>query len=149
MTRPDKPGKMGWWKNEHESPLRTMFWERRHLAGLAQSGLMSPKPAKAADPAILRAVKERMEADGLEGGLDLTYLEPLLFGGFLQWKAQLIGSCVASGGMRAWTTRALWEIVVLGQAEEMREVCNFDGLDLDAGGRDLLELEFDPKNEPS
>jgi hypothetical protein len=60
-----------------------------------------------------------MESHGIEQGLDLTYIEIAVFGDFLEWLRQLIGSCVASGEMRVSTCRMLWEVFILGELEEL------------------------------
>lgn len=48
----------------------------------------------------------------------LRSIYPVLFGQMPYWMAQIIGSCVASGWMRAVGTRILWEIAALGESEE-------------------------------
>lgn len=68
---------------------------------------------------MFNKIKTLMDEDGIDDGLDLTYIEKAAFGKFLEWLAQIIGSCVASGEMRISTTRTMWEVLVLGQLEEL------------------------------
>lgn len=115
-----QPGPMGWWLNENESPLRTRYVEKTYWEKLQASrpAQCTRHPAKDADPVLLRSLRERQAANGIEDGIDLTVLLTMLFGENFRWLRQLIGSCVASGGMRAAAIRSCWEIVILGQPEE-------------------------------
>lgn len=66
---------------------------------------------------LLAKIKALMANDGMTGGLDVTYIQPIVFGGFLQWLKQLIGSCVGSGSMRMITNRTIWEVFVFNDPE--------------------------------
>src|SRR5690606_14407943 len=63
-----------------------------------------------------------------EGSMDLRYVMLPIYGSIYEWKAQIIGSCVSSGGFRATVLRILCEIVLLGDLEEMLGA-DFDGPD--------------------
>lgn len=115
------PGPQGWWLNENESHYRTILAERREWEDIedkAPERVIRQEP-KTADPLILDMVKKDQEKRGIDDGVDLLALFLILFSMFPPWLRQLIGSCVASGGMRACTIRSLWEIVVLGEPEEL------------------------------
>lgn len=120
MPVKDKPGKMGWWLNENESPMRTKAIERRFWDefGSKNPARVARSEPKAADPLILTMVKEQQTKQNIGSGISLIALFLCILGQIPKWLAQIIGSCVASGGMRVCTIRSLWEIVVLGQPEE-------------------------------
>jgi hypothetical protein len=67
----------------------------------------------------MKLVKDLMAADGIVDGFSCRHVEKTVFGGFLAWLAQIIGSCVASGGARAWTRRTLIEAFLLNDPEEI------------------------------
>jgi hypothetical protein len=50
---------------------------------------------------------------------DLTLIDEMIYGKRLQWLPQKTGSCVVSNTFRPWTRRALFEVVVKGDAEEL------------------------------
>lgn len=68
---------------------------------------------------LFNKIVKLMDDLGMDEGLDLTFIEIAIYGSFLEWLRQLIGSCVASGEMRVSTTRMMWEIFVLGELEEL------------------------------
>ncbi len=114
------PGKQGWWRNESESIIRTRYFERIHWDELEDTApqRVTRRPAKAQDPEIMIQLRKAMKLDGMDAGVSLMALTRLLFGTYPPWKRQLIGSCVASGGMRVVTLRTLAEVVVLGEPGE-------------------------------
>ena len=50
---------------------------------------------------------------------DLTLIDFLVYSKRLSWLPQKTGSCVISNSLRPWVRRALWEVVVKGDAEEL------------------------------
>ncbi len=143
LTNSDSVGPMGWWVDEHESSLRTMAHENRILAEMQETApeRFGAEPvAKRRDEALVARMRQvtaqhfnrgftlytrdrsrswahNMTIEGA-GGMWLRSLEIILFGRTIPYRAQLIGSCVASGAMRALVMRMLAEIVVLGEPEE-------------------------------
>lgn len=113
------PGPMGWGE-EHLSADAKHSTEQRQFAALAEAAPLHVMRHEAKEPSqrVLKLIQDEMAKDGITGGFSARYIEPVVFGAFLTWLAQLIGSCVASGGMRAATRRMLIEIFLLGQAEE-------------------------------
>jgi hypothetical protein len=115
-----QPGPMGWWVDESDDPRRTLYRERIHwdaLAGKVPARCTRQSAKEVADPPLLTMLREKQKSQGMDDGVDLVLLLKMLFPGF-KWLRQLIGSCVASGGMRACTIRSVWEVVILGQPEE-------------------------------
>ncbi len=115
-----KPGPQGWWFDEHESVYQTIYRERLHWQQLEDKApaRCTRRPAKAANTELLQTVIEKQKERSIDAGIDLTVLLDILFGRDVLWRRQLIGSCVASGGMRACTHRSCWEVVILGEPEE-------------------------------
>lgn len=68
---------------------------------------------------LLTKVVDLMKSDGIDGGFSFLHLETAIFGSILPWLAQLIGSCVASGGRIVDTDRMLAEVFLLGDPEEI------------------------------
>jgi len=114
-------GPQGWWLDETNVDVqKTIKAEEAKLDELGQQvpSMMQARPAKGVNEAMLRGLKTRQGMDDITDGVDLRYLEQMAFGGqFLRWKAQLIGSCVASGAMRAIAARTLAELLIHGQLE--------------------------------
>lgn len=115
-----RPGPMGWGLPEHTMPARYLA-EQRQFSKFASErpAMYCRRDAKIANDTLMKRVEARMAEDGIEGGFDLRYLEMTLWGKQLQWLQQLIGSCVASGGMRAWTRRQMVEIFLFGSPETL------------------------------
>ena len=114
------PGPMGWGL-ENQTQAERMTSEKVAAERMAreQPSCMFEKPARAPqDSGILTKVMDLQKADGIEDGFAFHYLEKAVWGVFLTWLAQTIGSCVASGGMRAVFGRTMVEIFLLGQPEE-------------------------------
>lgn len=81
--------------------------------------MFAPRPAKAiTELAAWEKMRAAMAAANLsEKSIDLQFTSVPGFNKALVWLEQLIGSCVASGAMRALTMRMLAEVLILGQAE--------------------------------
>lgn len=60
----------------------------------------------------IEALHQEEELSYTEGSVDLRLVSKLLFGELYKWLAQIIGSCVESGGNRAWTFDQLWQILI-------------------------------------
>jgi hypothetical protein len=116
------PGQTGWWFNQYESAATTLYRERKHreyMEGRFPSHRLMRHEAKTDVHQVIHdKVKSLMQADGIEEGFGQRYLWKAVFGDYPRWLQQLIGSCVASGGMRACAMRSVAEIVLLGQPEE-------------------------------
>lgn len=121
MINNDIKGPEGWWLDEKNVDVqKTIKAEHAKLDELGQTvpAMLTARPPKAANSNAVKGLALLQEADGITAGVDLRYLEAMVFGGkFLDWRAQLIGSCVASGGMRAIALRTLAEILIHGQLE--------------------------------
>ena len=116
----DKPGPMGWGLEE-DKIQDTLYKEKKNFDQLAANkpkALMRTK-AKAFNNKTMELVKAEMAKDGIEGGFSCRYVEKVIFKEFFQWKAQLIGSCVASGAMRIMARRALIEVFLLMATEDI------------------------------
>ena len=113
------PGPMGWGEDTQTKEIRHAT-EQKQFAALAEAAPMHVMRHAAKEPSqrVLKLVQEEMAKDGMTGGFSARHIEAAVFGGFFPWLAQIIGSCVASGGMRAATRRTLIEIFLLGQSEE-------------------------------
>ena len=113
-----KPGPMGW--GVDSDSIKDKFnKERKAFERLATNKSLGRRPAKTVNERALQLVLKHMDEDGIEGGFSCRHLERAIFKRFLPWKRQLIGSCVASGGMRAMTRRTLAEVFLLMQREEL------------------------------
>lgn len=113
----DKPGPMGWGVDEDRLKV-----EQRLFGELSTDDpvLFSRNPIREPiSQRTLDAVKAEQAKDGIDGGISLRHIEPVVFGDKLTWLKQLIGSCVGSAGMRCTTRRMLWESFVLGDPEEI------------------------------
>ncbi len=113
----DKPGPMGW--GVDDSRVDT---EKRLAGELEERSpglLMRRAPKEPLDNELIQKVRDGMAADGMTGGMHLRYIEPIVFGVFLIYLRQLIGSCVASTAFRLGVIRMLWESFALGDAEEI------------------------------
>lgn len=114
------PGPMGW--GERTEMMATRYDnERRAFDALAnaQPRAMARRAPRTPNAALIALLRERMALDGQVSGFRCSYIEEVAFGAFLRWLAQLIGSCVASGNMRGWTWRALIEVLLLNDPEEL------------------------------
>lgn len=114
------PGPQGWWMNEADSEEDKLAMERARTEMLTEAapGRFCASTPGPVNQFFLDKVISAQKADGIESGFSFRHVEIAAFGAPLNWLAQLIGSCVASGGMRAWVARVLCEILILGQTEE-------------------------------
>lgn len=71
------------------------------------------------NPMMNRLRKLHDEAGYGSDSFDLTLMDYLVYGKRLGWLPQKTGSCVISNSLRPWVRRALWEVVVKGDAEEL------------------------------
>lgn len=70
-------------------------------------------------PAVLKKWTEFQKSKGrYEGSADWSLLDEFVWGKPLLWKPQIIGSCVVSNTFRAYHIRQMYQIVLLGRAEE-------------------------------
>jgi len=85
-------------------------------------------PREVINTDLLSQVKSIQNADGIDDGFSFIHLSIALFGEFLPWKKQLIGSCVASGDMRTTSYRMLAEVFLLNDPEQLPGV-DIEGTD--------------------
>lgn len=114
------PGPMGWWIYDTDAPERTLLTERRHwefMESMAPSRV-SRRAAKVVIKAVFDKVKALMDEAGIEDGWSWLLFFEAVLGGLPPWLRQIIGSCVASGGMRALCARTIAEVVLLGEPGE-------------------------------
>jgi len=114
------PGPMGWGESLMTEDAR-IVQEKKEFDILAdtQPAMMQYREARQPNAEKIKLVKDLMLADGITGGFSCRHVEKAVFGNFLAWLAQIIGSCVASGGARAWTRRTLIEAFLLNDPEEI------------------------------
>lgn len=114
------PGKMGWGvPSELEKTKVAKEKENFRILSEEAPMLVQAREAKPINQDKMAAFKDEMAKDGIDDGVCLIHLEPIVFGTFLTWLAQIIGSCVASGWMRAATRRMLAEVFILNDPEEL------------------------------
>lgn len=117
---PQPPGPMGWGTDDQSLTAKFIAEEKafdRLVASIPQCCYEKPAKDYTQSPIYQKAI-ELQQADGIEDGFSFRYLERALFGSQLTWLAQTIGSCVASGWMRAHFARCMAEITLIGQPEE-------------------------------
>jgi hypothetical protein len=114
------PGKMGWGEAVMLESQR-IDTEKRMYAMCQESFPEMFEPV--ADPDYnedrFNVVKKLMEADEIEEGFSFNHLEVAAYNNYLRWLAQIIGSCVASGGGRVCTHRMLAEVLLLNEPEQL------------------------------
>lgn len=77
------------------------------------------KAPRAPMPAMLEKWNEFQKSKGRhEGSNDLSLLDEFVFGKSLLFLPQIIGSCVMSNTLRPWVARFIWQIALLGDAQE-------------------------------
>lgn len=114
------PGPMGW--GEERDPIQQIVYnEKKHYEMLVEAQpLMSvarePKPA---NQVLLAKMKSSMQADGIEDGFSCLHIEEVIFEFWLDWLAQIIGSCVESGFLRGASWRTMIEVFLLNDPEEL------------------------------
>ena len=120
-----QPGKMGW-GTELFNEAQRLITERIGFAKLAmavdESYLFRHLPKTVVNTDLMTSVKRLMELDGIDisaGSFSFMHLERCIFGDIIPWRAQIIGSCVASGGMIATVGRCLVEAFLVQQPEQL------------------------------
>lgn len=117
----DLIGKMGWGEFDTDSSDRKLLIEQRRTEKLQKEAPQLFQPStKLTLPARLQAEMDKIREHYNQepGSFDLRWTSHLLFGEIYKWKAQLIGSCVGSGAMRACAFRMMAEIALLGEPEQ-------------------------------
>lgn len=120
-TEINNPGLMGWGL-DNETPDQKKLLERQEaevLASIAPAFCTQQEAKVPVNEGLLKKIVDLLTLDGFEDGYDLTYIAEAVYGEPLEWLAQIIGSCVASGGMRGWTYRSLHEVFLFGEFEEL------------------------------
>ena len=115
------PGKMGWGVDS-ETIQNKHSYERMTFGRIAESlpqFVARKDPKQVVNKVIYDKLIDLTKANGAEDGVDLRGIEFVTFGGWQNWLAQLIGSCVASGAMRVLTRRTMIETFVFGQFQEL------------------------------
>ena len=132
MPYTPQPGPMGWGTdNLTENELFTE--EARafdQLAALVPYQLMRQAAKQVVNQDLLNTVHRMIKDDGWDEGFTFRHLFKAIMQESPDWKAQLIGSCVASGDMRTTSYRMLSEVFLLNDPE------NLPGIDIE--GRDSL-----------
>lgn len=125
------PGPMGWWYDPHESVHTTLYRERVALEKGLEVAPNRYKPLVQNKPVnewLLKKYQEFQATFGIDEGFDSYLYLQMILGKVPKWVQQFIGSCVASGGMRAITMKSVTEITLLGDNEETLGQY-FDGTD--------------------
>jgi hypothetical protein len=111
---PDKSFNFGW-GTKNQTEQERLDAERRYFDQFANSRpdyVVRTAPKMVRNELLFAKVLSLQKEDGIESGWSFLHLEKAIFGRELEWKPQLIGSCVASGGMRVDTHRMLAEVFV-------------------------------------
>ena len=112
------PGKMGWGLPTQLESQRYDAEKRLFNSVMeANQDVFTPKAEPDYNEKRFKIVRDLMEADGIEDGFSTNHVEAAVFGTYLDWLAQIIGSCVGSGGGRIWTQRVLTELFLLNEPE--------------------------------
>lgn len=115
------PGPMGWVTDYDMEPIASRLdHEARYADDLAERAptLVARRAAQSVvNQPLLNRVNRLMSEHGMEGGYSGRWLYRTAYGRFPSWLRQLIGSCVASGGMRAGTLKTYTDILLHGQPE--------------------------------
>lgn len=114
------PGPMGWWFNENESVYTTLYRERCAREKLEE---VAPERCtfgsnKPVNEWLMKKYLEFQKTFGIDEGFDAYLYLQMILGKVPKWVQQYIGSCVASGGMRAVTMKSIIEVTLLGDPEE-------------------------------
>ncbi len=116
-----QPGKMGWGTELHSDAQR-LSKEQIAFGELQQSmpSMVQRRPARdVVNDKLLSTVQQLQEKDGIDEGFSFLHLERAIFGEVIPWKKQIIGSCVASGGVYADVGRACVEAFLVQQPEQL------------------------------
>ena len=116
------PGPMGW-GTELDTDKERLTKELQAYDALIDSTdskfLSRSQPKSVVNNTLMEKVKKLQEQDGIEDGFSFMHLERCIFGEIIPWKAQIIGSCVASGGMYADVGRMLVEAFLVQEPEHL------------------------------
>jgi len=113
-------GQMGWGE-EFQTVQQKLDIEKRIYSDLFDEvpHLLQPKDPKPVNAELLAKVKELQQADGIDDGFTMLHLTQAVFGQQFDWRAQIIGSCVASGAMRTLAYRMIAESFLLNDPETL------------------------------
>jgi len=115
-------GPTGWGFNSSDSVDTRLDTERRKLEALYNDIPIVSRARVAKDytsnPIYSRYLKFMESLNYGSGSCDLSVIDKFVFGRTFAWLPQKTGSCVISNTFRPWVRRALFEIVMDGQAEE-------------------------------
>lgn len=115
------PGKMGW-GTELFNDTQRMVHEKMAQTTLESvcGELLIRQDAK---PVVNTTLNDQvnilMGNDGIEDGFSFLHLEKAVYGDVIDWVAQIIGSCVASGGFYADVARLTVECFLLQDPEQL------------------------------
>lgn len=114
------PGPQGWGEEfqDEQSKVKAELNERDALAE-SHPLMMQRRAYREPNQELLKKVRDAMLADGIIEGFSCRHVETLVFDGFVDWLAQRVGSCVASGNMRIAARRCLIEVLLLNDPEEL------------------------------
>jgi len=114
------PGPQGWGE-EFQSEQDKFLQERRNLDLVQQRNpaLFERREERTPNVVTLEKIKKLQEEDGIVDGFFCRHIEKAVFGTYLDWLAQIIGSCVASGAIRIVTRRMLIEAFLLNDPEAL------------------------------
>lgn len=108
------PGQQGW--------LGDKETEKRLFGAFGNSNpelVCRHDAKKVRNDTLFETVIDIQQANGIDGGFCFLFLAEAIFGQQLPWLAQIVGSCVASGGMRTVSYRMLAEVFLLNDPEEL------------------------------
>lgn len=92
---------------------------RDQLMAIAPRCLSRQKAKEVKNAELLERVRELMAKDGIEGGFSFLHLVEAVAGKWIEWPAQLIGSCVASGDKETTAARMMAEVHLFNEPESL------------------------------
>lgn len=124
-----QPGPMGWGL-PNETIERNHYIEKKERDAIIaiRPALMQYRMSEPVNQALIDEVKQMVKNAGWDDGFSFRFLFAAVVKRSPDWLRQLIGSCVASGDMRATVYRMLAEIFILHDPEELPGV-KMDGTD--------------------
>jgi len=112
---------LGGWGQPFQTEQQKLSEEKRQfdlLADIVPERLIA-RGAKPVNAELLAKVEALQQANGIDSGFCFLYLAQAIFGKQLDWIAQRIGSCVASGDMRTTAYRILAEVFLHNDPESI------------------------------